>query len=66
MHISKEGGGPPPSENVQNWPGWRSSILLTILYSTGGKVVVNTTVGQLGAVKRLRRGELRRGGATPP
>ena len=28
-------GGPPPSENVQNWPGWRSSILIyyyTLLY----------------------------------
>ena len=30
LHISEEGGG-PPSENVQNLPGWWSSILL---YST--------------------------------
>ena len=40
------GGG--PSKNVQNWHLWWSST--TLLYSTGVKVVGNTTVGQLGAL----------------
>ena len=52
MHISEEGGGGPPIRECAK-SAWLEKLYTTILYSTGGKVVVNTTVGQLGAVRRL-------------
>ena len=53
MHNSEEGGrGPPPLRECAKL-AWLEKLYTTILYSTGGKVVVNTTVGQLGAVRRL-------------
>ena len=47
----RRGGAPPLRECAKL--AWLEKLYTTILYSTGGKVVVNTTVGQLGAVRRL-------------
>ena len=44
----RRGGGPPLRECANL--AWLEKLYTTILYSTGVKVVVNTTVGQLGAV----------------
>ena len=41
--------GPPLQECAKL--AWLEKLYTTILYSTGGKVVVNITVGQLGASK---------------